>query len=338
MSNDHGRHITVRRVKPAAGSSRERPSFDRPSLFAQYDNADVEDADIQRVHILSTLESERRSPQKGPKPRPQSSTRDGGGLGNWQARALVTLMGVGIVALMAAFALLVADHTQAPQPPLAQAGNAAPPARKPIPADTRNPLAALATHPAPPPAPLPPQEQAAVIENLPLDPMPPVTAPLAHQPAAQALADKAMREVDPVARAREAIPPDTLAAMPSLTPVPNRRVGKPDVPPATPAGLAPLVSNPAMVVVSDKAPPKPAAAAAATQPKRPRADKDDDVALLEAVMAHSGARKPPPPSPAPLSVKDALQRCAPLTGGAAATCQARICVQHPSAPECHPEP
>jgi hypothetical protein len=72
--------------------------------------------------------------------------------------------------------------------------------------------------------------------------------------------------------------------------------------------------------------------------------KDDDVALLEAVLAHSATRKLPAQTPTPIStsmstsvpasVADELQRCGALGGAASATCRARTCVQHPTTPAC----
>lgn len=55
----------------------------------------------------------------------------------------------------------------------------------------------------------------------------------------------------------------------------------------------------------------------------------EDVALVEAMLAHAGPRKAPP-SPTAL-----LQQCGSGSSAETAVCRARICVQHPSLPACH---
>jgi len=55
----------------------------------------------------------------------------------------------------------------------------------------------------------------------------------------------------------------------------------------------------------------------------------DDVALVEAMLAHAGPR-PAPPSPT-----EALRRCGQGTSPETSVCRARICVQHPSLAACH---
>ncbi|MDO9238186.1 MAG: hypothetical protein Q7U28_19405 [Aquabacterium sp.] len=59
--------------------------------------------------------------------------------------------------------------------------------------------------------------------------------------------------------------------------------------------------------------------------------QDEDVALLEAMFAHTGSRKKAPTSAA----EDLKTRCGGLVGAAAATCQASVCVQNPSSSVCH---
>lgn len=68
--------------------------------------------------------------------------------------------------------------------------------------------------------------------------------------------------------------------------------------------------------------------------QRPGARRDagalhEDVALVEAMLAHAGPRKAPPPPTV------ALQQCGTGTSPETAVCRARICVQHPSLPACH---
>ncbi len=68
--------------------------------------------------------------------------------------------------------------------------------------------------------------------------------------------------------------------------------------------------------------------------QRPVARRDagalhEDVALVEAMLAHAGPRKAPPPPTV------ALQQCGTGSSPETAVCRARICVQHPSLPACH---
>lgn len=55
----------------------------------------------------------------------------------------------------------------------------------------------------------------------------------------------------------------------------------------------------------------------------------DDVALVEAMLAHAGPRKAPP------SPTEALRQCGTGTSPETSVCRARICVQHPSLAACH---
>ena len=55
----------------------------------------------------------------------------------------------------------------------------------------------------------------------------------------------------------------------------------------------------------------------------------DDVALVEAMLAHAGPRKAPPPP------TEALRQCGADSSPEASVCRARVCVQHPSLPACH---
>jgi ABC-type uncharacterized transport system permease subunit len=79
--------------------------------------------------------------------------------------------------------------------------------------------------------------------------------------------------------------------------------------------------------------PAAAARTARASPQAASNRNDEDVALLEAMFAHTGTHKPP------FSASDEIKRqCGQLSGADAATCRARICVQNPSAGACHPEP
>ena len=63
--------------------------------------------------------------------------------------------------------------------------------------------------------------------------------------------------------------------------------------------------------------------------KRDAGASHDDVALVEAMLAHAGPRKAPPPP------TEALRQCGADSSPEASVCRARVCVQHPSLPACH---
>lgn len=63
--------------------------------------------------------------------------------------------------------------------------------------------------------------------------------------------------------------------------------------------------------------------------KREPVTSQDDVALVEAMLAHAGPRKAPP------SPTLALQQCGTGTSAQTSVCRAKVCVQHPSLPACH---
>lgn len=63
--------------------------------------------------------------------------------------------------------------------------------------------------------------------------------------------------------------------------------------------------------------------------KREPVTSQEDVALVEAMLAHAGPRKAPP------SPTLALQQCGTGTSAQTSVCRAKVCVQHPSLPACH---
>lgn len=276
---------------------------------------------MQQVHILSTLESARRpaaqAPSKRRKPRPST----GPILGNWQVKVLIGLMAAGIVSLMTAFVLLLLDKSETQ--------GAAPSQVVAIEVDRHNPLAALVAAPthsgamSKPGEPVAPTGQAAqtaqtaqtvqaaVIEELPAGPLAALGQPAAVTPKA----------------ATAALLPSPLSTeqaqgMPATQ---TMAIVAAHVPAHTQPAAAQRDSTAAPAARSSQLDDKPA-------PKRPpRSAGDDDVALLEAVLAHSATRQPPTTVP----VAEEIQQCAKLGGAAAATCRARICVQHPTTPACH---
>lgn len=74
---------------------------------------------------------------------------------------------------------------------------------------------------------------------------------------------------------------------------------------------------------------KPGAQRAGASAPREAVTSQDDVALVEAMLAHAGPRKAPP------SPTVALQQCGTGTSPQASVCRAKVCVQHPSLPACH---
>ncbi len=300
---------------------------------------------MQRLHILSTLESARRPPRVAPsKARKQRTPITGEG-SPWQIKLLMGLMAVGIVCLMSAFALLVLDTSALRQAQAASAETAAATRSQrqlPIQADRHNPLAALMTQPMQTGPLLAPEQQAAIIENLPVDPTAPVTTPVSAQAPLPLPASPATAGLQTDTEAA------TLAAMPSVGSAGLRQ-------PTSARPLLALTAPPAEHAMSQARPlpvktAAPAAASADAQADagstvRRRAvavrAKDDDVALLEAVLAHSATRQaqPPEPSADPDAPAIALARCAALGGGgAAATCRAAVCVEHPTLAACHQAP
>lgn len=151
MSHDQGlpwaRHTHSSRLHA-------QPALDRPSLFAGMED---EAADApERVRILSTLAASRP-----PSKRASARARTNRGRGNsWQFKALLVLMGLGIVGLLAGFAMVLAQgHPEAhPEVRLEPTTHA-------LAAPASSPLSAASTaahsHAATPSAP-----QTAVIENV----------------------------------------------------------------------------------------------------------------------------------------------------------------------------
>jgi len=176
-------------------SDREGAALGRPSLFAAQDHRHNAPADPDGVRILSTLESQQRTPPRrrvgdlatrAPRASGGPSASDGatsrpGWVARWMLWGLVT---AGLA--LAGAGLWVAGETSAPSPRLRS---------------TATPVAmAKATAAAPPLAPMAPL--AAVIENSPpqAGPAAPTStrsdeamaaAPLVHQPAMPAMVDPA---------------------------------------------------------------------------------------------------------------------------------------------------
>ncbi|TAK93969.1 MAG: hypothetical protein EPO09_10910 [Aquabacterium sp.] len=331
MSQNHGGRLARQTTSDKPG----RPSLDRPSLFAGMDNEDSTfGGDTQRVRILSTLESARRpTGRKGPT-KIQGITRQK--RSNWQTKALLGLMGIGVLTLLISFVMVVVDGHAAPAKPEStnKPAAAAPEAKRvnglapKVAADTSNPLAALIAppqHPAIAPAPT----HAAVIENV--NSAPPAASPLGRLAAQPAEPRPASASVHPSAS------PDTAKQVAVASQATNtaKQTATHTAPQMTAnkSGQA-LAANHGTSTTEVAGDGLGATAKAVTPPaaKRSQASKskDDDVALLEAMFAHTR------PRPAATSVADELkQRCGGLNGADAATCRARVCVQNPTAAACH---
>lgn len=328
------------------------------------------------VGILTTLASSRRSRQAPIKIEGMPLQKS-----VWQTRALIGLMSVGVVSLLAGFVMVLTNGHGSTDGDEAKAGNDGPAVQQPAtqaqaslrnttgntsgnPIDKAmsaeqaagdNPLAALIAPPqhggmAPAPA------QAAVIENViataavapEAKPAMPVRAIQIEPQAAVA----ATPEAKPVTASTAAIQaPPTQAPAAKTTPVAQAKPVPAKTPPvAMAAAVLQADSGKAAstkTVQASQATPTAAASTAtatttAASTKRQNTRQDDDVALLEAMFAHTRTRPAAPgagPAPTPaLSVPEELKRCASLGGAGAATCRARICVQNPTAAACHQDP
>lgn len=256
VSHDQGNLLPPHTARPIPS---ERPSLDRPSLFAGMDTgASGAGDELQSVRILSTLESSRRSSRRGGSAS-RSRRRNKGQ--SWQSKVLLALMLVGIVSVLVSFAMVIQDgHPDAPSV-----------------APTHRAAAAASTaHPAP---------------------------SVPHQQADQVATIEIMEAVGPA------------ASIPS-TPANTTH----ETAATSPAARTEVIA--AVGSTSNKPP-------SAIKPAK-RKHADDDVALLEAMFAHSNHRKPGGHTPS----EDAWQRCASLEGAAASACRARYCVQHAGASVC----
>jgi hypothetical protein len=338
--------------------------LDRPSLFAGMEDFEQDPGDdTQRVSILSTLESSRRASRRAtpvPSAKAMSSRR----------RWMVWGSALGIVASAAVlwtFASVLMQHKPAAQPgdavaaaqtssPLAagttaasapsnhatvaKASTANPSSSA---ADTDpDPLAALRATPsaqataAPVPAP-----QTAVIETVATE-----AAPATTKPAPPAKADApAVAVTTAKASDSAALPAPPGKVVSPTAEVPAAALAKAPAPakPATVAEVA-LRGRPAQTTQTPQAGTVQAQNSATTtvvnippaagsgERAGNASSKDDDVALLEAMFAHTNGRRQS------ASVADELRRCTSLESHAAETCRAKVCRQNPKAPACQAAP
>lgn len=144
-----------------------------------------------------------------------------------------------------------------------------------------------------------------------------------------------------VAPAARALHPDApLTALIESSP-PSATPSEPASAPTSAAASAADTANPLALLSTTPAPPPTRAQAQAqtrtpTSPKphtppqgKGKPGKSDDVALLEAMFAHAGHRKPP------RSASEELERrCGPLNGAEARACRIKVCKRYPDARVC----
>lgn len=286
------------------------------------------DGDTQRVRILSTLESTRR-PARGPMKIHGITKKK---RSNWQSKALLGLMAVGVLSLLASFVMvLVNGHAPLAKPDAADQPaelNRPTTATKPAAASRvspDNPLAALIAPPVRTAANTPTRPaQAAVIENVAI--ATPVLANSTTHGTTQSTTSA----------------PAKMSATGSIAPVlPGTATAKSASTTTTSAKAEPAKPTlVAMAAPSAQASPQLTAAvldaskqakSAPSTSKRTQAGgrNDDDVALLEAMFAHTR------PRPTESVAEEIKRRCGNLSGPDAATCRARVCVQNPTAAVCH---
>lgn len=248
-----------------------QPALDRPSLFAGME-ADADEAP-ERVRILSTLAAS-RPPSK------RASARSRRGRGHsWQFKALLTLMGLGIVGLLAGFAMVLAQgHSQA--------GAAVPhePARSVLPPLSAVPTVRQATPTAALSQPASsPQATATVVSALPAQ----ATASATSGQSAPVPQAAVIENVAPAATATLG----TLAATSPLAALNTTPAAAPATPPAEPTRQTPARATATAAQAEPRrvtrATPPPVRTEARPRQAATKRGQDADVALLEAMFTHT---------------------------------------------------
>jgi len=281
-----------------------------------------EDDDTARGGILSTLESVRQRKPAQRSPRGASARKVPGE--RWQSRALLMLMGAGVVSLMAAFVMVVRQGHERTASPEAQierevmarvAGDAASGVRDlnvlASPAAGTKPAAAAAPVTAQVEGPSAPPTAAASASNT----APTDTAARIENTHGQAPAAAVVSAATPPKAAQPPVAQRASAAAPVT---------------AAPAGAGPSATSVTPAAPTATKPPA-ATRTAKAAPTRKRAD--DDVALIEAMLSHT-SKPSGPPAAGPNVGEQIRNQCANLAGAQAATCRARICVNNPGAAAC----
>lgn len=290
------REPVVTRDTHTTGSARQagrrhlRPDPGRPSLFADFDQESVEDVDPQRIRLLSTLES-----QRGSRRRPHARRLPTGRTHPWLTRALMVAMGLGMLVMLLSFIQLL---------------------RRPPPAAPTQPSVALGAAPS--------RSGEASVDHL---------AQLAVKSASEA-AEIIDLSPPAVGVTQTVVPtqgPATSAIGAQALAQPGSSSGQVAATPASERAAAALANEPDRTAKTAKPGVQRANTSAntITSAKRDAVSSPDDVALVEAMLAHAGPRKAPP------SPTVALQQCGTGTSPQTSVCRAKVCVQHPSLPACH---
>lgn len=292
------------------GRRHPRPDLGRPSLFADFDQASVEDIEPQRIRLLSTLES-----QRGVRARPRGRRLPTGRNRVWLTRTLMVMMGLGMLVMLLSFIQLLRRPPPSMQIPQAMVTNAT--AARPVDrvggvhgtADLTTPIQAAEIIDMSPPG--AGSARSAVIAST--------------QPASPGSIEVSA-SMGSSAHSAIAAPAAASTSQPTPQPAPHST--------AQPHRAETLTDAPRRAVASTTTGPERVNRKAHTGALRQDAKQEtgashEDVALVEAMLAHAGPRKAPP------SPTAALQRCGAGNSPEAAVCRARICVQHPSLPACH---
>ena len=218
------------------------------------------DEPAERVRILSTLAASRP-----PSKRASGRSRRGGG-SSWQFKALLTLMGLGIIGLLAGFAMVLTQgHSQA--------GATAP-----------SEAARRALIAAPAATPIPPQATSIATTTASVTASASASAATANLPSTQAPQTAVIEEVatDAVAGLGAVAAASPLAALGTT----STALPKPAAATPTAAGAQ---AEPRRVAQASQPPVRTEARPRQTATKR---GQDADVALLEAMFAHTRAARP----------------------------------------------
>lgn len=263
LSHDQG--LSLARKTHSSSKLHDQPALGRPSLFAGMDP----DADVgpDRVRILSTLAAN-RPPSKRASGR-RSATR--AGARSWQAKALLTLLGLGILAVMAGFAMVLSQgHPEAHPQDLSEPVNVSPPTALTTAPAAVTPAASLPSTPTTmaTAAPIDPPPQTAVIEEV--------------APTSGASLGTTVASASPLAALSTA--PMSSAAAPAPAPAAQQTAPKASKLTPAPAAQASIHSRKADKPTARKARSDTGNTARSPETKR---GQDADVALLEAMFIHS---------------------------------------------------
>lgn len=279
---------------PRGARQRGHSPLERPSLFAEFDQDHVEDIEPQRVRLLSTLES-----QRGRSRRPRHKRVASGTSSAWTTRALVVVMGMGMLVVLLSFIEVLRRPPPAfvspttPTMPATPTATTTPKAPPPIDIqaaeiiDTAPPAApALSATPAPPAAATPP------------------TATL----LATAAADVARLNAEPTGRKapREAERRESRESRPRSDDV---------------ALLEAMFTHTGQTNQTSQT---------GSLRNTPAANRKTAGPSSASTRASDAA-----PTGTPASATEALRQCGAASSADAAVCRARVCVQHPTTPACH---